>query len=447
MSRKMILRVVSLLAAAVVLAQFCACGEDGREKREATTLRIMSWNEDFRELMERFFIPRHSKLMENVEIEWITTEINSYRSDLQNRLAGGESIDLFLGSCEMAPFLAADPNVAPLADLGITAEELSCQYRFTRVLGSDTDGVQKGSAYDAEPGILLYRADYAEKYLGVTHQEEMQEKLSSWDSFLATARTLNEKSNGKIRMLPNSAELWKSVDWAMSGLWLTDGKLSVSDESIAHWLNTFKDIYSSKGFASAKTLDDDWYGALDSGVFCFYAAPWLCRSGRREVADITTIFSYEKRSGVSFGKFRTSPAPEGFVYGGNWLYSAKNSVNKDIAAAIIRAFTCDAAFMKLIALAGMKYVNHSGVCRELAALQMPNPLFEGLDAFSVYDAAASGLELSVPTIYDRSLSGLLYDQTKAYCKGEIRQREAIYNFRLNVWKRHEEIAEEPRKTW
>ena len=447
MIRKSIYKAISVLISAAVLLQLCACGADGGEERKAATIRIMSWNEDFRELMETYFIPRHGKLMRNVEIEWITTEINSYRADVQNRLSGGESIDVFLGNCEMAPFLAADPNVAALSELGIREEELSRQYRFTRTLGSDADGVQKGSAYDAEPGILLYRADYAEKYLGVTHQEEMQEKLSSWESFFSVAKTLNEKTDGKIRMLPNSAELWKSVDWAMSGLWLTDGKLSVSDDTIAHWLDIFRDIYQTKGFGSASTLDDDWYGCLDSGVFCFYASPWLCRSGRRESADITTIFSYEKRSGVSFGKFKTSPAPEGFVYGGNWLYSSRNSVNKDIAAEIIRAFTCDDDFMKLIALAEAKYVNNSGVCKELAGLNMPNPLFDGLDAFSVYNSAASGLEFALPTVYDRSLSELLYNQTKDYSKGEVRLREAIYNFRMKVWKKHEEITEEPRKSW
>jgi ABC-type sugar transport system, periplasmic component len=446
MMRKTLFRAISfLIAAGLLLTQMAACGGDGKNVPEKTTLRIMSWNEDFRDMMEKYFIPRHEKLMKNVEIEWIITEINSYRSDLQNRLSAGERIDIFLGNSEMAPFLAADPHIAPLADLGITEEELSGQYRFTRVLGSDQSGVQKGAAFDAEPGILLYRADYAEEYLGVTHQEEMQEKLSSWESFLTVAQTLSEKTGGKIKMLPNSAELWKSVDCAMTGLWLTDGRLSVSDDTVSHWLDTVKNLYSVDGFANARTLDDDWYSAIDGGVFCFYASPWLCRSGRSETADITTVFSYARRSGVSFGKFKTSLAPEGFIYGGNWLYSSQNPVNREIAAEIIRSFTCDRQFMKQIALAEVRYVNNAEVCAELGQMKMPNPLFDGLDIFSVYHSAALGLEIAPRTIYDSSLSELLFAQTKAYCKGDIRLKEAVYKFRLSVWKRHEEITDEPEK--
>lgn len=446
MIRKSLLRATSvILAAAVMMLQFVSCGSDESKDAPTVTFRIMSWNEDFRELMETYFIPRHSKLMEHVKVEWITDEINVYRTSVQSRLAGGEQIDLFLGDNEMAPFFAEDANVAALSQIGITDSELSQQYPFTRILGSDTNGVQKGSAFSAEPGILLYRSDYAEKYLGITHQEEMQERLSSWDSFVSVARTLSEQSDGNIKMLPNSAELWKSVNCAMHGLWLSDGRLSVSDETAGHWLDVIKELESVKAFAGNKTLDDDWYSSLDSGVFCFYAAPWLCKSNSFGRADITTVFSSAKRSGASFGKFKTSLAPNGFVYGGSWLYCPKKSANQTIAAEIIRAFTCDGEFMKLIALAEMQYVNNSEVCNELASMNIQNPLFDGLDAFSVYNVAARSLKFAVPTVYDASLSNLLYNQTKPYSKGDISQKEAIYNFRLNVWKKHEEITNEPQK--
>ena len=446
MRKKMIRGISLLLAAAMLAVSLASCGGEGKKNVPKVTFRIMSWNEDFRSLMENYFIPGHAELMENVNLEWVTDEINGYRERVFQRLENGEQIDLFLGDCDTAPYFAAAPDVAPLSQIGINESELSRQYRFARTLGSDVDGIQKGSAFSVEPGILLYREDYAEQYLGITHQEEMQEKLSSWDSFVSVARTLNEQSEGKIKMLPNSAELWKSVEWAMCGLWLSDGNLSVSDETLGHWLEIFKELESAKAFAGVKSLDDDWYGALDSGVFCFYAAPWLCRGNASGRADITTLFSSTRRSGASFGKFRTSLAPNGFVYGGNWLYCPKNSANKDLAAEIIRAFTCDSEFMKLIALAEVLYVNNSEVCDELAAKKIPNPLFDGLDVFSVYNPAARGLEFSAPTVYDASVSKLLYDQTKAYGKGEIKLDKAICDFRLNVWMKFSEITSEPQNS-
>lgn len=427
------------------LLSVVSCGKKNDEERETVTLTIMSWNDDFRHMMETYFIPRHAGLMENVEIRWVNDEIVGYRDNVLSRLNAGQHIDLFLGDHEMAPWFTGNPNVASLRQLGIDESELTAQYHYTRVLGTDENGVQKGSAMTAEPGVLLYRADYAEQYLGVTHQEEMQERLSSWESFIATAAALRENSGGKVKMLANSTELWRSVDTAMSGLWMTDGRLSVSDETAAHWLDIVKELTAADAFLGVKSFDDDWYNAIDSGVFCFYSAPWLNKSSASDNADITTIFSSAKRSGISFGQFKTSAAPSGYVYGGDWLYSSANSTHKEIVREIIRAFTCDREFMRLIALGNMQYVNNADVNAALAELHIANPLLDGLDAFSVYESAAKSLEFSPPSVYDAAISKLLLNQTKAYAKGQSTLEETAYQFRYNVWKKFPEITEEPAK--
>ena len=434
-----------LMALLTGLLSVVSCGKKNDEERETVTLTIMSWNDDFRHMMETYFIPRHAPLMENVEIRWVNDEIVGYRDNVLSRLNAGEHIDLFLGDHEMAPWFTGNSNVASLRQLGIDESELTGQYHYTRVLGTDENGVQKGSAITAEPGVLLYRADYAEQYLGITHQEEMQERLSSWESFIATAATLRENSGGKVKMLANSTELWHSVDTAMSGLWMTDGRLSVSDETAAHWLDIVKELTAADAFLGVKSFDDDWYNAIDNGVFCFYSAPWLNKSSASDNADITTIFSSAKRSGISFGKFKTSAAPNGYVFGGDWLFSSANSSHKEIVAEIIRAFTCDKAFMRLIALGNMQYVNSMDVNAELAELNIANPLLDGLDAFSVYDSAAKSLEFAPPSVYDAPVSKLLLNQTKAYAKGESTLEETVYNFRYNVWKKFPEITDEPEK--
>ena len=246
-------------------------------------------------------------------------------------------------------------------------------------------------------------------------------------------------------MLANSTELWHSVETAMSGLWMTDGRLSVSDETAAHWLDIVRELTAADAFLGVKSFDDDWYNAVDSGVFCFYSAPWLNKSSAADHADITTIFSSSKRSGISFGKFKTSAPPDGYVFGGDWLYSSANSTHKEIVAEIIRAFTCDKEFMRLIALGNMQYVNNTDVNAELAGLHIANPLLDGSDAFSVYASAAESLEFARPSVYDASISKLLLNQTKTYAKGESTIEETIFNFRYNVWKKFPEITDEPEK--
>ena len=410
-----------------------------------TVLTILSWNDDFRRAMETYYLPRHRDEMAGVEIKWLNDEIVGYQQNVEQRLLCGEVIDLFVGNDEMAPFFAVNPSVAPLSQLGITSDDLASQYAYTRLLGSDPDGIQRGSAMNAEPGVLLYRADYAAEYLGVTRPEEMRAMLSSWDTFLATADLLRERSDGAVRMMSDSSEIWRAVEGEMAGHWVTDGRLSVSDETLSQWLNYVKSLNAAKGLAGIHPFDDDWQGAVSDGVFCFCAAPWLCKSVSADSADITTLFTAAKQGGTSFGQFGVAPAPHGFVYGGNWLYSSANSPHHELVGNIVRAFTCDAAFMQLLALGNMEWVNHTGVIAELSSKNVANPLFDNLDAFSVYHHPAADLSLSSPTVYDHTLSRLLYTQARAYAQGKLTETEAIYEFRLNVWKKYRTLTDEPQK--
>lgn len=445
---KLILRISALVVAAAIIglpATGCLDSNADDEQTKTVTLKIMSWNDDFREAMETYFIPRHEELMSGVEINWINDEIVGYQANVENRLDKGESIDIFLGDDEMSPHFANNSHVASLNQLGINNDDLALQYPYTRVLGSDQSGIQRGSAMNAEPGILLYRTDYAEQYLGVRSQEQMQRILSSWDTFLNAAKTINEHSEGSVQMLCDSSEIWRSIDAAMIGHWVSSGELSVSDDTLMHWMEYLDQLNAAKGISGIKPFDDDWGEAVNNSVFCFYAAPWLTKSAASDNADITTIFSSSKSSGASFGKFKTAPAPNGFVYGGNWLYSSANCENKELVGEIIRAFTCDEEFMRLIALCNMEYVNNTAVIDALSEQNISNPLFDGLDAFSIYRSSAEKLNLASPSVYDSAVSKMFYSQAKSYSQGKVDAEEAIYNFRKNVWKKFEDITTEPQK--
>lgn len=447
MSQFMLRMAALFMTASVILASVAGCrsSDTNDEPKETVTLTIMSWNDDFRKAMETYFIPRHEDLMQNVEIRWLNDEIVGYRANVENRLANGERIDLFVGDDEMCPHFANNANVATLTQLGLTENDLAQQYAYARLLGSDEGGIQRGAAMNLEPGVLLYRTDYAEQYLGMKEPSAMREILSSWDTFLTAAKTISERSEGKVKMLSDSSEIWRSVECAMMGNWISDGRLSVSDETLTRRLEYIDELNAAKGLAGIKPFDDDWSKAVNDGVFCFYAAPWLAKSTAADNADILTLFSAAKQGGISFGKFQVSPAPNGFLYGGNWLYSSVNSGNKELVGEIIRAFTCDEEFMRLLALGNMEYVNNTAVIDALSEQNIASPLFDGADAFSVYRTAAQELTFSAPSVYDHTLSGLLYNQAKSYAQGKVSADEAIYNFRKNAWKKFPDITDEPQK--
>ncbi len=430
----------AVFSLSLLLSGISACGSGDSE--EKITLNIMCWNDDFREMMETYFIPRNEKLMANVEICWINGEISTYADDVEQRLDAGEVIDIFVGNDEMAVDFANNENTAALSALGINDEDLSEQYAYTRALASDESGVQKGAAITAEPGVIVYRTDYAEKYLGVTDPSEMQEMLSSWDSFLETAQKLNRASNGTVSMITNSSELWKAVEAEMMGNWVSDGQLSVSDETLTQWLDYINALEECDAFGGVSVMRDEWYNSVGSGVFCFFTAPWLNKNISSSSAEIKTLYYAAQEEGT-MGLWKAVSAPYGFVYGGNWLFSSANSPNSELVGEIIKAFTCDGEFMKLLALGDMSYVNNTEVAAELAEVNIDNPMLDGQDAFSVYIDAAEGLDIETPSVYDSAISDILYYQAVSYKNGNVTLEEALYNFHYRVWEKYGGITQEP----
>lgn len=75
----------------------------------------------------------------------------------------------------------------------------------------------------------MYRASYAEKYLGVKTPEEFQEKVKDWDTFMETAAELNEASEGAVKMFCATGDIWNAYQYNRSQGWVVDGKLVIDD--------------------------------------------------------------------------------------------------------------------------------------------------------------------------------------------------------------------------
>ena len=75
----------------------------------------------------------------------------------------------------------------PVADLGITDEDLKDQYQYTKDIVTDSNGVLKGVSWQGCPGVLFYNREAAKEVLGSDDPAEVQKYVSDWDTFNATA--------------------------------------------------------------------------------------------------------------------------------------------------------------------------------------------------------------------------------------------------------------------
>ena len=111
----------------------------------------------------------------------------------QSDAAADDKIDIFLVEADYAlKYVDTDYTMA-VTDLGITDEDLSKQYQYTKDVVTNSDGVLKGLSWQGCPGVLFYNRDAAKAVLGSDDPAEVQKKVADWDTFKATAEELKEK--------------------------------------------------------------------------------------------------------------------------------------------------------------------------------------------------------------------------------------------------------------
>ena len=197
-------KVVSvLLATTMVAGLFAGCGEANKGENstgagteggsdvtadtadEGKVINIYSWNDEAREricavydrVVETSEDGTVTKLDDGTEIHWIVNpnQDGVYQQKLDEALlaqadaAADDKVDIFLSETDYVfKYTDAEADVAiPLKDLGIDPDkDLAEQYDFTKVVASDSNGVQRGSTWQCCPGLLVYRRDIAKDVFG-----------------------------------------------------------------------------------------------------------------------------------------------------------------------------------------------------------------------------------------------------------------------------------------
>ena len=222
---------VMLLVAAVPFAM--AEGE--------VTLNVWSFTNEFQGMIEKYFAPSHPDIKFNFTL--YPTDGGEYTSHVDTLLAADataeDAPDIFTLEAAFVKKYVNSDWTADLKDLGFTDEDFATCIPAMLQIGANPDGVQKGLAWQSTPGALMYRADLAEKYLGVTTPEEFQEKVADWDAFLETAEELKEASEGACKMFCATGDIWNAYQYNREAGWVVDGKLNI-DDNLYDYLDLLK---------------------------------------------------------------------------------------------------------------------------------------------------------------------------------------------------------------
>ncbi|MGN0667410.1 MAG: carbohydrate ABC transporter substrate-binding protein [Huintestinicola sp.] len=399
--------------------------EGGEAASGGSTLTVMTWNTEFLEMVENYYLKDHP-LPDGVTWNPVTFgvgggEVSSY---YDNYFASGEDADLFCLEADWAMnYLDKDDITAPLSSVGIDESELAAQYDYTKAIGKSSNGTLKGITWQAAPGGFAYRADLAEKYLDAKSVDEVQAKLNNWDNFLAAAKTLQE--NG-VAICPTLGGVWQVFSSSRSQPWVVDNKLVVTDE-VSQFMNLANQLVQNKYTLNYDQWTPEWYAAGQTDdVFGYFVSTW-------GIGDTIIGQAAGGQGGATWGKWALCEGPQAYYWGGTWLATSPKTDNADLVADIMRYFCVNEDSMKSYALASGDFLNNKSVMQSIVDEGInSNENLGGQDQFAIWLKNADGINLSFMSAYDKDVKSALETAYKAYAAGEQDYDTAINTFKDGV---------------
>lgn len=276
-------KIMAVTLTAAMLAGLAAVPvwADDTGSDEGKVLNIYCWNEEFKSRLTDHY-PGYEEVdgthgkIGDVDVVWNITpsDDNAYQNNLDETLlkqadaSADDKIDLFLVEADYALKYVNTDYTMPVADLGITEDEVADQYQYTKDVMTDADGNLKGLSWQGCPGTMIYRRDIAKEVFGTDDPAEVQKKVADWDTFKATAEELKEKGYQMTSTVNDSYRVFSNN---VSTPWVVDGKITV-DNNIKNWVDMSKEMVDAGETATYELWSDDWSKGFfkDSNVFAYF---------------------------------------------------------------------------------------------------------------------------------------------------------------------------------
>ena len=428
---------------------------------EEITLNVWSFTNEFQGMIEKYFAPSHPNIKFNFTL--YPTDGGEYTSHVDTLLAADataeDAPDIFTLEAAFVKKYVNSDWTADLKDLGFTDDDFATCIPAMLQIGQNPEGVQKGLAWQSTPGALMYRADLAEKYLGVTTPEEFQEKVADWDAFLETAEELKEASDGACKMFCATGDIWNAYQYNRSQGWVVDGKL-VIDDVLYDFLDLVKTAEEEDLYAKGMAWQETWFAGMNgtNEIMCYLLPTWglhytlkpNCVPGASGDMSDEELQKLSDENGGTFGLWRMVAGPVGYSWGGTWVganaakVAAADDAKKAAIKEVIRFFTLDPDFLYTYAKDSGDFVSNNAVVDKIVEEGgTPNPFLGGQDHYSIFAQAANLANASTMTDYDEAMNKLWDDNvTQPYIKGEVDLDTAIANFKAAVSAQFEGIEVE-----
>ncbi|MBE5967566.1 MAG: carbohydrate ABC transporter substrate-binding protein [Lachnospiraceae bacterium] len=417
---------------------------------EGKVFNIYCWNTEFQDRVKAYF-PGYTDngdgtgKIGDVAVNWVITpsEHNAYQNALDAALlaqadaAADDKVDLFLIEADYALKYVNTDYAMDVKEIGLTEDAMKDQYQYTKDIVTDSNGVIRGTTWQATPGLFAYRRSIAKDVLGTDDPVEVQKKISNWDDFNAVAEEMKAKG---YTMLSGYDDAYRTFSNNVSGPWVQDGKVIV-DEGLMKWVDQTKE-FTDKAYNNKTSLwGDGW--AKDQGpdgkTFGFFYSTW----GINFTLMGYSLADSEAEAAVGngiYGDWAVCEGPAPFYWGGTWICAATGTDNPSLVKDIMYTLTCDAETMKKITEDTQDYTNNQTAMEEIANSNFKSEFLGGQNHIALFAAAAPKIDMSKISPYDQGCNEEFQTAFKDYFDGNVTKDQALQNFYDKIIVKYPELT-------
>ncbi|MCQ2492857.1 MAG: carbohydrate ABC transporter substrate-binding protein [Lachnospiraceae bacterium] len=440
-------KLLSLGLASLMALSLVACG-GGKKAEEATmtddgkVLNIQVWNDEWKTRVEDYY-PGYEKVDENtgkigdVDVVWTVTPNadNAYQNHLDDVLSkqadadADDKVDIFLIEADYALKYVDSSASLSMDDLGITADDLGDQYKYTQDIVTDSEGKMKGASWQGCPGLMIYNREIAKDVFGTDDPDKIQESFSDWDKFQESAAKLKKKG---YKVTASANDTYRTFSNNVTTKWVEDGELKY-DDNLMKWVDMSKEMVDAGQTTTADLWGDDWSkGFYPAGnVFCYFGPAWF----------IDFCMAGDVKGSVGFdGGWAATEGPQGFYWGGTWICGANGTDNSSLVKDIMLQMSTNDEILTKIVTEKSDFVNDKEIMESFADNKdFGDKILGGQNPIGKFCAGIEGVDLSNITAYDQGCNEEFQNNMKDYFDGNCTKEEAIEKFEQAVKEKYPEL--------
>jgi multiple sugar transport system substrate-binding protein len=393
----------------------------GREKNyiwaeEKQVLTILSYTDTI-----RYFIDYFEERNPDITIELQVIPLVDYIEQIIPNLKSGKwSPDIFMG--EYA-------NIGELVESGFWEDlsgppynaDASRMIPYVREVGTDSGGRIKALSYHSCVGGVIYRRSIARKYLGTDDPKKIGAMLETAEKLLKTARLLNQKSGGTVKLIAGISDYQHYPFAARKKPFVVHNRLHL-DQPIMDFFDMAKTMVNERLTAEIDTWSDEWFENMNMSE-PYFLAYMLPHWGLHYVI--------ERHAENTAGDWGLCSGPESFYWGGDWIGICTHSTQKELAWRFIHFVTLNRETLKRFALDTGEFISDRTVINEIKN-EFADGFLGGQNYYKFFAEEALNVDGSLLKRYELEIRGFLLNAIFYYIQGVMTKQKAIEQFKHDV---------------